>query len=140
MSTPGISANNHAPEIGPKRLWFGFSAAAFAWILTGFLDATLAWYACFGGESGWGIFTSTGLRVLLGFISFGLLAVAAAAGVISYRNWRRLSESDRFIEAEAHGRQQFMALSGVFLSVSLGIGIIWFSMGVYLLAICQRVR
>lgn len=131
---------NRSPEIGEKRLWFGFSAAAFAWMLTGFLDTTLAFYACFGGELGWAVFTPTGMRILLGFISFGLLAVAAAAGFTSYQNWRRLSGRGSFIEAEGRGRQQFMAISGVFLSVSLGIGIILFSMTVYFLNICQRVR
>ncbi|MFY9977786.1 MAG: hypothetical protein WAK22_06120, partial [Candidatus Sulfotelmatobacter sp.] len=86
------------------------------------------------------VFTSAGLRILLGFISFGLLAITLWAGITSYLNWRRLSESDDLMEAEAYGRQQFMALCGVFLSVTLGIGIIWFSMAVYIIGICQRVR
>ncbi|MFY9740798.1 MAG: hypothetical protein WA252_07885 [Candidatus Sulfotelmatobacter sp.] len=137
MSTSRVS---NTPAIPAKRLWFGFSASAFAWGLAGFLDSTLAWYACFGGELGWGVFTSAGLRILLGFISFGLLAITLWAGITSYLNWRRLSESDDLMEAEAYGRQQFMALCGVFLSVTLGIGIIWFSMAVYIIGICQRVR
>jgi hypothetical protein len=80
------------------------------------------------------------MRVLLGVVTFGLLAIATAGGLISFRNWRRLSESRDFMEAEGRGRKQFMALVGVFISISLGIGIIWFSLPIYILGICVRAR
>lgn len=127
-------------EVTPKRLWFGFSGAAFAWALAGFLDATLAWFACRGGEMGSSVFTTTGMRVLLGFITFGLLAIATAGGLISFSNWRKLSENEAFIEGEARGRKQFMAKVGVILSISLGVGIIWFAIPVYILGLCVRGR
>jgi hypothetical protein len=127
-------------DITPKRLWFGFSGAAFAWILAGFLDATLAWYACLGGELGWSVFTPIGMRILLGFITFGLLAIATAGGLISYSNWRKLSSSESLIEAEARDRKQFMAFVGIFVSASLGIGILWFSIPIYILRLCERAR
>jgi len=133
-------ATTNSTDIPRARLWFGFSGAAFAWILAGFLDATLAWYACLGGEIGWGVFTSFRLRLLLGLITFGLLAIATAGGIISYSNWRRLCNAKSIVEAEGRGRQQFMALTGVFLSVVLGIGIIWFSIPIYILRICERAR
>jgi hypothetical protein len=127
-------------DIPPKRLWFGFSGAAVAWILAGIVDAWLAWVACMGHEAGSGVFTSVGMRVLLGVITFGLLAVASAGGLVSFANWRRLSQSREFMDAEGRGRQQFMALVGVFISVSLGIGILWFSIPIYILGICVRAR
>lgn len=128
------------PDVPPKRLWFGFSGAAVAWVIAGLADAWLAWVACMGHEAGSGVFTSTGMRVLLGVITFGLLAVATAGGMISFRNWRRLSEADDILEAEGRARKQFMALVGVFISVSLGVGIIWFSIPIYILGICVRAR
>jgi hypothetical protein len=127
-------------EISPKRLWFGFSGAAVAWAMAGVLDASLAWFVCMGYEAGNGVFTTVGMRILLGLITFGLLAVAIAGGMISFRNWRKLSEQDRFIEAEGRGRKQFMALAGVFVSVALGFGLIWFSIPVYILSICASGR
>lgn len=127
-------------NISPKRLWFGFSGAALAWILAGLLDASLAWFCCMGGELDSGPFTTTGMRLLLGFITFGLLAVATAGGLISFSNWRKLSSSESFVEAEGRGRRQFMALVGVIISVSLGVGIIWFSIPVYILGVCVRGR
>ena len=126
--------------IAPKRLWFGFAAAVAAWSLAGFLNVLFAWQACLGGEAGSGVFTSTWLRVLLGFITFGLLAVAVAAGFVSYRNWQRLSDKSSFVEAEGRGREEFMAMTGVFVSASLGIGIALFAIPIYILGICVRYR
>lgn len=127
-------------EVSPKRLWFGFSSAALAWVLAGMIDASLAWFCCMGGEVGSSVFTTTGMRVLLGFITFGMLALATAGGMISFKNWRKLSQSRSFIEAEGRGRRQFMAAFGVLVSVALGVGIIWFSIPVYILGICVRGR
>jgi hypothetical protein len=137
-----MNTRAHPPEsdIPPKRLWFGFSGAAVAWILAGVVDAWLAWVACMGHEAGSGVFSSAGMRVLLGVVTFGLLAVATAGGVVSFNNWRRLSQSGEFMEAEGRGRQQFMALVGVFISISLAIGIVWFSIPIYILGICVRAR
>lgn len=134
------TVNHPEPDVPPKRLWFGFSGAAAAWVIAGVVDAALAWIACMGHEAGSGVFTSVGMRVLLGVITFGLLAVATAGGMISFRNWRRLSDENEITEAEGRGRKQFMALVGVFISVSLGLGIIWFAIPIYILGICVRAR
>ena len=128
------------PDVPAKRLWFGFSSAAAAWILAGAVDAALAWIACMGHEAGSGVFTAVGMRVLLGLVTFALLAVATTGGLISFLNWRRLSEESEFTEAEGQGRKQFMALVGVFVSISLGLGIIWFAIPIYILGICVRAR
>jgi len=127
-------------DISPKRLWFGFSGAAAAWAFAGFLDATLAWFACMGGELDNGPFTPVGMRILLGIITFVLLATAAAGGIISYSNWRKLSQSRDWMHAEGRGRMQYMALCGVIVSVTLGLGIIWFSIPIYILGVCVRAR
>ncbi len=133
-------ANTSESDIPPKRLWFGFSGAAAAWIIAGIVDAWLAWVACMGHEAGSGVFTSVGMRVLLSVITLGLLAMAIVGGWVSFKNWRSLSESRDFIEAEGRGRQQFMALIGVFISISLGLGIVWFAIPIYILGICVRAR
>lgn len=126
--------------IPAKRLWFGFAGAAAAWALAGLLNVLLAWQACMGGEEGSGPFTSTGFRVMLGIITFGLFAVAITAGLTSFRNWRRLSNKESFMDAEARGREEFMAMAGVFISASLGIGIALFAIPIFILGICVRYR
>jgi hypothetical protein len=134
------SVHSSEPDVSEKRLWFGFSGAAAAWVFAGITDASLAWFACMGGEVTNWPFTTTGMHVMLGLITFGLLAIATVGGIVSFKNWRKLSESGRFIEAEARGRKQFMAMIGVFISLSLGLGIIWFAIPVYILGVCVRAR
>lgn len=129
-----------AERVSSKLLWFGFTGAAVAWSLAGVLNVLFAWQACMGGETGSSVFTQTGIRILLGFITFGLLAISIAAGYISYRNWRKLSTQPEIVEAEGRGRQEFMALFGLVVSVSLGVGIIWFAIPIYILGICVRGR
>lgn len=125
-------------NISSGRLWFGFVGASVAWILAGLINVLLAWQACMGGEAGSFFFTQTGVRVVLGIITFALLALATAAGVISFQNWRALKQQPDFVEAEGRGRQEFMAIFGVFVSVSLGVGIVWFAMPIYIIRMCMR--
>ena len=129
------------PELTtPKRLWFGFGSAALAWSIAGIVNVMLAWQACMGNELGSGPFTPTGMHIMLGLITFGLLAVSIASGVVSFRNWRKLSDHPDIVTAEARGRRQFMAMAGVLISTSLTLGIIWFAIPIYWLSPCMRAR
>ncbi len=126
--------------VTPKRLWFGFTGAAVAWSLAGVLNVLLAWQSCMGGEQGSFIFTQAGIRIVLGVITFGLLAASIASGYISYQNWRALSQKPDIVSAEGRGRKEFMALFGLVVSVSLGMGIVWFALPIYILQMCVRAR
>lgn len=139
MTTYSESPTSTAP-VTRKRLWFGFSAAAIAWTVAGLLNVFLAWQACMGGEAGSFIFTQTGIRIVLGVITFGLLAVSIVGGMISYRNWRSCSEESDLLSAEARGRKEFMGLVGLIISVSLAVGIVWFAIPIYVLGMCVRYR
>jgi hypothetical protein len=135
---PNIPNSN---DVSPKRLWFGFTSGAIAWTLAGLFDVIVVWHTCSGAALGsTAVFTDTGLRVLLGIITFGLLAIATVGGIVSYDNWRRLSEGSDFVPAEGRGRKQYMALTGVLMSGALGVGIIWFSIPIYILKVCVRAR
>src|SRR5581483_6757945 len=138
MTMPSESNSN---DVSRKRLWFGFTSGAIAWSIAGTFDAIVAWHTCSGRALGsTPVFTQTGLRILLGVITFALLAITTAAGVISYKVWRQLSASSDFLSAEAYGRKQYMAMSGVLISAALGIGIVWFSIPIYILGACVRAR
>jgi len=125
-------------RVTPKRLWFGFTGGAVAWVVAGLLNVMLAWQACIGGEAGSFIFTQTRIRIVLGVITFGFLAVAFASGLVSYRNWRALSQMPDLVSAEGRGRQEFMALFGLVVSISLGVGILWFALPIYIIRMCVR--
>ncbi len=125
-------------SISPRRLWFGFTGSAVAWVLAGLLNVVLAWEACVSDNSGSFFFTQTGVWVVLGIVTFAMLALAIASGVTSFQNWRLLSRQSDFVEAEGRGRQEFMAIFGVFVSACLGIGIVWFVIPIYLVRFCVR--
>jgi hypothetical protein len=132
--------NSQVESISEKRLWFGTAGTVVAWVLAGILNVLFAWQACMGGEAGWGPFTSTGMEILLGCITFGLLTVGVFSGITAYRNWRTLSDTSDLISAEAKERKQFMGLVGIVVGVTLGLGMAWFSIPVYVLNYCTRWR
>lgn len=138
MTAEQVASNPH--EISSKRLWFGFAGAVPAWILAGLLDVLLAWQACMGGELGSGPFTSGGMELMLGIITFFFLAIAVAGGIVSFRNWRSLAQEPHLLQAEGRARKEYMALTGVIISTILAVGIAWFSVPIYVLGPCVRYR
>lgn len=128
-----------APEtISPGRLWFGFIGGAVAWVLAGLLNVVLAWEACVSENNGSFFFTQTGVHVVLGIVTLAMLVLAVAAGAASFENWRLLSRQRDFVEAEGRPRQEFMAIFGVFVSLCLGVGIVWFVLPIYIIRFCVR--
>ena len=72
-------------------------------------------------------------------VSLVLLAIAIIAGVISYRNWRAMSfESSSGLQAV--DRSEFMALSGIIISITLGVGIVLLTIPPFVLNLCWRAR
>ncbi|HEY7790248.1 MAG TPA: hypothetical protein VIC33_07045 [Vicinamibacterales bacterium] len=137
MSTP---SDVERPQTVPrKHLWFGFAGASVAWILALALDVTWTGRGCPRSETVLLLPAETWLLVSLGLITFGMLAVAAGAGLTSYRNWRTIAgpAADLF-SREPHSREEFMAIFGMIVSTSLAIGIFWFSLAVYLIGMCVR--
>ena len=69
-----------------------------------------------------------------------LLVTAVSAGRVSFRNWRELSPSGSLANAEGRGREEYMALIGVFVSFTLGIGIVWLGIPLAIIGLCVRAR
>ncbi len=137
-----MTAETHtsiSKQVSETRLWFGFAAIP-AWVLAGLLNVLFAWQACMGGEAGSSVFTRTGIEMLLGFITFGLLIVGVIAGLVSYKNWQRLTDKTDVFHGEGTGRKQYMAVAGVIATVIMGAGMIWFAVPIYVLNICMRWR
>ena len=128
------------PSRSPGRLWFGLVASAAAWFALASSDILLTWAACLHQEQFGGASRHTGLLVLAWGITLGLVAVIVTAGGISYQNWRQLvKEADSGNEG-ARDRAEFMALLGVFISVILGIGVMWMALPLALVDLCVRTR
>jgi hypothetical protein len=62
------------------------------------------------------------------------------AGTTSYRNWRALSQQREILQATATERREFMALLGVFVSITLGMGVLWLSIPPLVFELCVRVK
>ncbi|HET9742623.1 MAG TPA: hypothetical protein VFQ00_07735 [Terriglobales bacterium] len=131
-------ATDNSASLSRRALWFGFATAAIAWLLTGIADVLITWQACPAARNG-GSMESSYRGLYLGF-TFALLAASMAAGLISFRNWRRLSSAPSIAEAEGKGRREYMALIGVFISITMGVSIVWLSLPIFLLNICSRER
>lgn len=139
MSSRTFTGRPH-PRIPQGRLWFGFASGALAWVVHGITGFFITWQACQDGDGAWGFLSELEVRWLLGVLTLGALAVAAVAGAVSFANWRRLRESRRFMEAEAPGREEFMALSGVFIGTAFFIGVLWAGLGPVLLDVCVTAK
>lgn len=131
------SARNHVP---PRRLWFGFATSAIAWVMLGCLDLCINWRACTHQEDYGAPAAHPEVRVLISALGLALLIVAVTAGFTSYRNWRALSAHSAILNTDAVERREFMAVLGVIVSVTMGMGILWLSIPPLFLDICWRSR
>lgn len=134
--------NRRAPEetVPNSRLWFGVGASVWAWFGVGLSDMFITWQACLHQEDFGGPSAHPGARVLFFVFTFLLMGLAAVAGTMSYRDWRKLSGASEVLRAEATERKAFMAWAGLFISFTLGVGIVWLCLPLFILQMCIRAR
>lgn len=141
MSAQTQTSTGPPARISQASLWFGACAAAVAFSIQGFVCFQIAVQACKDGHVGdWGPLSAVGVRGELDAVTAFLLAIAVIGGIISFRNWRALSEHERLIEAEGKSREAYMALAGVFVSTAFVIGIIWLGLPTAFLNTCVTAR
>jgi hypothetical protein len=127
-------------HIAPGRLWFGVAASAAAWFVLGLTEILLTWAACLHREQLGGASGHPGVLLLTIVITVVLFAIIVASGAVSYRNWRQLSADADLESAEGRGREEFMALLGVFVSLTLGFSTIWLALPLFIIDLCVRTR
>jgi hypothetical protein len=126
--------------VSPSRLWFGLTAAAAAWVLLGLIDIIITWRTCVHQEQFGNASAHPGARIIYIAVAICLFIVVLVAGTLSYRNWRRISSQRQLLEATATDRREFMALLGVFVSVTLGVGVLWLSIPPLVIEFCLRAK
>ena|SRR6185437_2307902 len=137
---PAVLSSHSGADISQRSLWFGATAAAIAWALEGAISEVIASEACRTNTGSWGPLSPGGTKVVLGLVVLVALAVSVAASLVSFRNWRRLSETPDLMSAEAVRRGQFMGLIGVFAGIALTIGIVWSGLPLIFLDVCVKAR
>jgi len=130
-----LPQNAEAPDRIPvNRLVFQVTASALAWSSLGAADVLITWRACIHSASQ----SSAGIPY---FVITGLLfCLTLLAGGMSYRSWHKLSGLTALLRAEGRERSEFLSLAGVFISCTLGAGIIWLGMPLFILEMCVRTR
>jgi len=131
---------NRTEHVALGRLWFGVAASAAAWFVLGLTDVLLTWAACLHRERLGGASGHPGILLLTILITVTLFATIVASGTVSYRNWRRLSADADLESAEGRGREEFMALLGIFVSLTLGFSVLWLALPLFILDLCVRTR
>lgn len=134
------SSHTELSSPAPGKLWFGLTVSAVAWLLLGTVDLLVVWNECAHQQQYSGEGPHPVSRIFSFTISLVLLLVAVAGGVTSYRNWRSLSHQPNLLETNATDRREFMALLGVIISVTLGMGIVWLSIPPLLIQLCERAK
>jgi len=117
-----------------RRLVFQVAASAVAWVSLGVADVLITWRACIHetpqGGAGIPSFAITGL----------LFCLTLLAGGMSYRTWRKLSGLTALLRAEGRERSEFLSLAGLYISFTLGAGIVWLGLPLFILEMCVRTR
>jgi len=122
------------------RLWFQVAASAGAWFGLGVADMLITWRACVHEEQFGGASAHPGARILYFAITGILFGVSLLAGGMSYRSWRKLSSVTALLSAEGRERKEFMSLAGLFISFTLGVGIVWLCLPLFIIPMCMRAR
>lgn len=128
------------PIPSARRLWFGVVASGAAWFLVGIAEMFITWRACLHNEEFGNASQHSSAMVAAYVVSFFLLGLVATAGFLSYNTWRRLSTQRSLMEAEGRGHHEFIALVGILFSITLGAGMVWMCIPLFIIRLCARVR
>ena len=122
---PSDSYPGELHRLSSRKLWYGFSAPAFAWAAHGAVAVFLSTVYCPAGVPHWEKAGEGGVRLAIGLVALGLLAISISAGIVAYRLWHALQEEHRVIRDSGRSREDFMALGGILVSVVCTTGIVW---------------
>ncbi len=127
-------------QVPVQRLWFGTAAAALAWVLLGCADLVITWRACTVQE-GYGIPSPRpDVRIVYFVLALVLLGITTYAGLTSYRTWRYVSSQRALLHSHAVERREFLAIGGVIVAMTMGMGILWLALPPLFLDLCWRAR
>jgi hypothetical protein len=141
---PPSSARHPSPQrhrVGLAALFFGLAAAPLGWNVQLLLSTALSGHACYPRDVPLAVPAWSGTWGVLLAIGVAGLALAAAGGLVSWRNWRRTrgesaGAAERLFEV-GEGRTRFLAMFGLLASFLFAIGIVFATAGVLLVPLCR---
>lgn len=129
-----------AQKLSRIRQWFSLWGAACSWVALGMASSLITWRACLHDEQSGGASphpVMTDLNIALFLLLF---ALSLFAGYLSYRTWHRLNRDGNIFTSESTGREEYMAMVGVLITTTMGVGIIWMGIPLWILSQCVRTR
>lgn len=124
----------------PRWLWFGVVASACAWFALGLAEMFITWRACLHNEAFGNASSHPPATAAAFIVTFFLIGLVATAGFISYFNWRRFAGQRSLMRTDTPDYREFVALVGVIVSFTLGAGMVWMGLPLFILRLCARVR
>lgn len=123
------STSRRALSSAPRTLlalWTGILAGPLVYLLDLELSYALANRACEAGSA-----------ALYALTTAAAAAIVAAAGLLSWREWRRLPESADMTGARAVDRNRFLAVSGLAFSAGFLLLIVSNFVPKFMLGVCD---
>lgn len=138
MATNIRPITRDADSMPQFRLWFGPMAGAFAFAMNGWLNWIISARACYIGHGYLGSLTPTDVRYILGGITAVLFALALTGAITSYKRWKQITHHADVTHGEGKQASEYIPLVGVFVSSILTFAIIWISIPLMLIPVCER--
>lgn len=131
-------------RVSDAGLWFGLFGAPLAWSIQLLAGYALSAHTCFPEDQLRPATATRPMEQTLLLIAVGGLAVALAAGLTAWSNWRRTrSETDGdsgdLLES-GEGRTRFMALAGMLLSGVFALALLFSALPPFLVPACGGPR
>ena len=122
------AVGNFKEGAGPLALWAGVLAGPMATLVQLLVNYALVLWACGAGGREWP----------LHLVSLAALVVTLAAGLLSWRNWRRAGARWDEDDAGVMARSRFMAAVGMLISLHTALVCIAQWVAVFAYAPCER--
>jgi hypothetical protein len=135
-----VEENVQSASVSVERLWFGLAGSVAAWLSLGLVDILITWQACVHQEQFGNASSHPAARLAYIIAAVFLFLIVIASGTTSYRNWRQLSTERELLRAPAIDRREFMAMLGIFVSITLGVGVLWLAIPTLMIELCARAR
>lgn len=135
-----MATRSAPPAPGPAALWYGLLGAPAVWSLQLVVGYALVAVPCEVDPASRGTASATGVPGAAIAVSAVAFLLAAWALSTAIRSWRAAPAEERggtVLERAVRHRIAFMAFAGIFVSVLFTIGVVFATVGLFVLSPCR---
>lgn len=127
----------HRQRVGLLALGFGIVGAPLAWNIELLVGTALSGHQCFPRYMPLAVPLWTGTRGFLLTMSVVAIVLGMAAGLVSWRSWRRTHDEHPGSAHSGEGRTRFMALCGLLSSGLFLVALVFTLATIVLVPLCS---